>query len=182
MHYTSYRIPFLFHAISSYLIHFEIIKEISIYRIKGSEGSRREREEKVSWAEATSQLLTNWRLSCLSLLRDNTRCVLHPWWSTNWCRCAGRSGERWYSRCTTTHLSDNEMIMIMKSPVLPSAQFQLDPSWSRSLVRGEIFCLSFQSYLVLNLIPLRLWTLVLCLIIESPSVERASLNPSTVSV
>ena len=51
------------------------------------------------------------------------------------------------------------------------------PGWAE--VRKDV---CFESYLVLNFIPLRLCLLLLEFIIESPRVERVSLNPPTVSM
>ena len=80
-----------------------LVFTISLHTVRG----RREREEKLSWAEAASPPLTNCRNSNLSLLRNNTRFVWHHQFLTS-SLCGGRSGGLRHSYCTTSHLWEND--------------------------------------------------------------------------
>ena len=62
---------------------------------------RREREEKLSWAEATSRLLTNCRNCPLSLLREHSRFVCHYQLFFSF-PCASQSNGRGCRRSTTS--------------------------------------------------------------------------------
>ena len=127
--------------------------------------SRVEREEKLSWAEATSQLLPNCPLCSLSPLRHNRRVACCHQLLT-WSQCAFQSNGRQCSRRTTRLQFEVEHNFCCSYPRLcPWAEGRKGVNW---------FLFIFKSYFVVNFFPL-LWY------IEFPRVERVSLNSPTVN-
>ena len=90
--------------------------------------SRREREEKLSWAKATSRLLPNCRMCSLSLLRIYSRFVCNQF--VTWSQCASRSNGRRCSRSTTSlQFSLGHNCRCSYPGLCPWAEVRKDVSW-----------------------------------------------------